>query len=97
MLGNGDDLLISVLENLERRYYSNFGTFSTVGVNGILMGCGGMTCSVHGGVVGVVDSENCSMVDFFVVGMGFGNGAGASYEKTQASYGCNLFLTRYQV
>ena len=130
--GNSDDLPKAVAEKLERRYSSNFGTFSTVDVNGILLGCGGMVDLVHGGMVGAVDSKICSMVDIFVVGIGYGNGAGKMLRPTQpvllkymqvtlsqkyngfvvqllivqhignhpwqksgASYGCNLFLTWY--
>ena len=50
MLGNGDDLLKAVVKKLEQRYCSNFGTFSSVRVNGILIGRGGMVDSVHGGM-----------------------------------------------
>ena len=68
MLRNRNDLLKAAVEKLEWRYCSNFGIFSAVGVNGILWCCGGMVGSVHYGMVGAVDSENCSMVDIFVVG-----------------------------
>ena len=37
-------------------------------MNSILWCCGGMVGSVHYGMVGAVDSKNCSMVDLFVVG-----------------------------
>ena len=37
-------------------------------MNGILLSHVSMVDSVHGGMVGAVDSENCSMVDIFVVG-----------------------------
>ena len=91
MLGNSDDLLKAVVEKLERRHCSNFCTFSTVGVNGILFGRGGMVGSVHGGMVGsvhggmvgAVDSEICSMVDFFAVSMGYGSDAGNMSRSTQ--------------
>ena len=38
---------------------------------------------VHGDMVGAVDSENCFMVDIFVVGMGCGNDAGNMLRSTQ--------------
>ena len=83
MLGNGDDLLKAVVEKLKRSHSSNFGTFSTIGMNGNLFGCGGMVGSVHGGMVGVVDSEICCTVDFFAVVMEYGNHAGNMLRLTQ--------------
>ena len=83
MPGNSHDLLKAVGEKLERRYSSNFGTFSTVGVNGILLGRGSMLDSVHGGMVDAVDSKICSVVDFFVVGIGYGSDAGKMLRSTQ--------------
>ena len=38
---------------------------------------------VHGDMVGAVDSENCFMVDIFVVGMECGNDAGNMLRSTQ--------------
>ena len=75
LLGNVDDLLKAVVEKLEQRHCSNLGTFSTFGVNGILFG--------HGGMLGVVDSEICSMVDFFAGGLGYGNDADNMLRSTQ--------------
>ena len=68
MLGNSDNLLTAVVEKLEWTYNSKFSTFSTVGVNDILLGWGGTVGLVHGGMLGALDSEICSMVDFFCGG-----------------------------
>ena len=53
-------------EKLEQRHCSNLGTFSTVVVNGILFSHGDMVASVHGGMVGAVDSETCCFFFCFV-------------------------------
>ena len=52
-------------------------------MNGILLLHVSMVDLVHGGMVGAVDSENCFMVDIFVVGMRCGNDAGNMLRSTQ--------------
>ena len=55
-------------------------------MNGILLGRGGMVGSVHGSMIGEVDSEICSMFDFFSAGIGYGNDAGNILRSTQAVF-----------